>query len=76
MDQSRFRPLDSSIPVRPADAFRRIEMRLDSLCDLIDEELHSGGVEDLALSEFTRRITGEVDHVMSFEDDWLGNDFI
>lgn len=51
-------------------------MRLDSLCDLIDEELHSGGVEDLALSEFTRRITGEVDHVMSFEDDWLGNDFI
>lgn len=60
-----------------ARAFRVAEHRLDVLCDLIDQELRSGPMEDRELDDFVRKITCEVDQAMTEEACWFDEaDFI
>lgn len=70
----------TTVPMAPqasARAFRACEHRLDRLCDLIDEELRSGSMEDGELDEFVRKITCEVDQAMTEEGCWFdAADFI
>jgi len=49
-------------------------MRLDALCELIDEELRIGYIGDSELATYTRRITGEFDQALTEVTHWLGDD--
>jgi hypothetical protein len=60
-----------------ARGLRDCELRLEALCDLIDEELRSGSIGNAELLEYARRITGEVDRAMTEETRWFDeSDFI
>jgi len=58
----------------PARAIGQSEMRLDALCELIDEELRIGYIGDSELATYTRRITGEFDQALTEVTHWLGDD--
>ncbi len=49
---------------------RQAELRLDALCELVEQEL-SGGVDEAHLQRFARRIAADVDTVMAEETSWL-----
>lgn len=55
----------------PARSIRGAEIRLDAVCDLIDQELNGEGVDDLQLQGYARRIAADVDTVMAAETSWL-----
>ena len=71
MSNCRSRGFETPRFTGSAFAFRACEQRLDTLCDLIDEELRTGAIGGAALGEFARRITGEVDQVMAEETSWF-----
>ncbi len=68
------KPVDFAPRPIPIDTLRGCEQRLDALCDLIDEELRTGAVGDRELSEYARRITGDVDQALAEETIWYGRD--
>lgn len=56
---------------RPAHQIRRVENRLDAVCDLIEQELHGDGIDDAQIHNCARRIVADVDTVMAEETHWL-----
>ncbi len=54
----------------PNQTLRQTELRLDALCELVEQEL-GGGVDDVQLQGFARRIAADVDTVMAEETLWV-----
>jgi hypothetical protein len=70
MNHSQTNRVEKPRSTTAAGAIRDCEQRLDALCDLIDEELRTGAIGDCKLSDYARRITGEVDQAMAEETNW------
>jgi len=50
--------------------FRQSEQRLEALSELLEEELCGAPMDDARLTDFTKRITGDVDQAMAEETSW------
>jgi hypothetical protein len=59
------------------NAIKSTEVRLEALCDLIDQELRNGTVGDEELDRYAKAIAGDVDRAMCEEESWIeASDFI
>jgi hypothetical protein len=67
--------IDSAVKLTPAKSISKVvtgtEQRLDALCDLIDEELRAGNIDEAEVDRYARRITSEVDRAMAEEIQWV-----
>ncbi len=71
MSQVRDLETETAFAASPSFTVHMIEERLDAVCDLIDEEIRSGGLGEKPLQSFTRRIAADIDEVMAQEERWI-----
>lgn len=59
------------------NSIKSTEVRLEALCDLIDQELRNGTVGDEELDRYAKAIASDVDRAMCEEESWIeASDFI
>ena len=59
--------IDSPAPL----SIHQTEQRLEALCQLVNAELRGISIDDQALAEYSRRMIGEIDQVMTEETCWF-----